>query len=222
MYNYLGDRMKKNILIFLVVGIVVIGLSILLFILNRPNYDEDLVLVKEKMTSLNSYSYDGKFILTMRNKNHDISMKCEEDKTNGLGHCKTNYYDQTIEQYKDYKNKIKYEKKNNAYSWTKTNDNKMSEALPILNYIDKLNVKKKEKYSNGTLYSGNIRGSALSGIISANSRQVGKVPISVFVSDDNTISKLTFVISIKGAKYNAEITFNNYNSSSIRIPGSIK
>ena len=209
------NKKKSKKWIFIIIGIIL--LLILYFFIIKPlffgNKDNSKIIeIKENMSNkLDNFSYNSIITINLYGTTFNVDIKCKEDNKNSLGYCSINNNLVNIEEYMDYKNKIKYTKTDaltdSKTDWTKTEDKDMSSSTPILKTMDSLTIEKEEKQDNGTLYTGYMNGKSMSNVINIAKKSIPgninitkffkkKIPVTLFVNNDNYVEKLSFSIKI--------------------------
>ena len=200
--------------------------------------DNSLLKTKEVMsTKLNNFSYNALVSTNVYGMKFNISLNCKEDRINKLGYCNVNSNIVSLEEYMDYKNNVTYTKTdvitNDSFSWQKNTHNNIGEVTPILNTLDHVSIQKKEKKDNGILYTGVINGKSLSGIFktvnTATSNRINisslfkkKVPVTVFVNNDNYVENFSFTTNLVGISVNCNINYTDFNTTpSLSLPGEL-
>lgn len=232
-------RNKKWIFITLGIIVFIILLLFILGIFKRPKKDDSLLISKKNMLEkLKTFSYNSNVNFDIYGLNMNIDLNCNEDRVNKLGYCSATSNIVNIEEYLDYKNKVSYSKLDlissykDSDSWTKSEEKNMEEAR-MLKIIDSIRIQKKEKKDNGVLYTGIMNGKSLSQIITTASKATNKkinitrlfkkkIPVEVFVNNDNYIEYLKANISVLGIKINIDVKYSNFNTApSISLPGEV-
>ncbi len=230
--------MKNKKWIFIILGIIIIGI-ILFFVIgmikNSRFKDDSLIKTKEIMsTKLDNFSYNAIVSTNMYGAKFDINLDCKEDRINNLGYCTVGSNIVNLEEYLDYKNKVTYTKtdliNNDGHTWRKNEEKNMGEVTPILSTLDNIKIEKKEVTDNGTKYIGILNGKSLSGLFNiinnATSSKINlstflkkKIPVTVFVNNNNYVENLSFSVSIIGIEINCDINYSNFNvTPSITLP----
>ncbi len=232
--------MKKKKWIFLIVlGVVLLTVLIIFLVktFKKEEVDDSLIKIKTNMIeNLNNFSYDSLVSVSFYGAKTDINLNCKEDRVNKLGYCYVTSNFVNIEEYIDYNNNATYSKSdlissfNNSNEWKK--EVKEVQDVPMLKMVDKMIIQKKEKTDDGVLYSGVVNGNSFSSMIKsawqANSKlnvlsSLGKkVPIQVFVNNNNNIEYINSDFSVLGIKITINVKFHDFNNtSSITLPGEI-
>lgn len=228
---------NKKWIIIIPIAIIVIVCAVFIIknIITEKNKDKALIKVKENMAEkLNNFSYNAVVNIGAYGVKLDVNLNCKEDRVNRLGYCEMQSNVVNLEEYLDYNNKVTYTKTNlltnDAFQWQKESEKNMTEFTPILGTLDNIIIEKKEKQENGILYTGYIKGKSLSNIFDVINKATSnkfnissffrrKIPVTVFVNNDNYVEKVSFSINVLGVDVNSEINFNNFNTTpSISLP----
>lgn len=233
--------MKKKKWIFIVIGILLI-ISIF-FILGhiKKQKERNEVLSKsrnEMIKKLKNFSYNGIVSIDLVGYKFDTNLDCKEDLNNRLGYCNITNKLVDIEEYLDYKNNVTYTKtdiisNDSTDKWRKSKEKDIGEVTPMFKMFDGIKISKEEKTDNGTIYIGEINGRSLRGILnSANkgtSRKFNltklfkrKVPVRIFVNNDNYVESIESNFKFLGIGFNIDIKYTDFNNTpSISLPGEV-
>ena len=232
--------MKKKKWIFLIIlGVVLLTVLIIFLvkIFKKEEVDDSLIKIKTNMIeNLNNFSYDSLVSASFYGAKTDINLNCKEDRVNKLGYCYVTSNFVNIEEYIDYNNKATYTKSdlissfNNSNEWKK--EVKEVQDVPMLKMGYKMILKKKEKTNDGVLYSGVVNGNSFSSMMKSAGQASSKlnvlssfgkkVPIQVFVNNNNNIEYINSDFSVLGIKITINVKFHDFNNtSSITLPGEV-
>ena len=141
-----------------------------------------------------------------------------------------------IEEYLDYENSVTYTKTDivsNNNKWKKSKEKDIGEVTPMFKMFDGIKIEKEEKTEKGTIYTGQINGKSLRGILNSANKGTRrkfnltklfkrKVPVKIFVNNNNYVENIDSTFKVLGVGFDININYKDFNKTpSLKLPEEI-